>query len=92
MPVSSRSRLTLLNSRAVRERFTEVNKNTPYFCAHGRFDVVIPIDRARAAAEAVVASGFDLKWHEYDMQHSVDQDEIDDIAAWLNGIGAELAS
>ena len=76
----------------VRERFTEVNKNTPYFCAHGRFDVVIPIDRARAAAEAVVASGFDLKWHEYDMQHSVDQDEIDDIAAWLNGIGAELAS
>ena len=70
--------------------FTNTNKRVPYFWGHGRFDPVIPIDRARTAADKLKQHGFAVDWREYDMQHSVDPGEIEDIAQWLNAIGGIL--
>lgn len=59
------------------------NADVPLFLAHGRFDQVIPIDRATASRDALKALGYPVEWHEYPMPHSVCPEEVDDIQAWL---------
>jgi phospholipase/carboxylesterase len=60
-----------------------VDASTPVFMAHGRFDPMIPLQYGRSAADALVAAGFDVAWHDYPMAHAVCPQEIDDIRAWL---------
>lgn len=57
---------------------------TRIFMAHGSQDSVIPLDIAKASKRALDNAGFDLEWHEYPMPHSVCEDEIGHILAWLN--------
>ena len=59
------------------------NHATPVFMAHGRQDPVVVIARAEQSRDALKALGHDIEWHEYQMQHSVCQEEIDDIGQWL---------
>jgi phospholipase/carboxylesterase len=60
-----------------------VNNDVPIFLAHGRSDTVIPIDRALASRDVLVALGYPVEWHEYPMQHSVCAQEIVDLNRWL---------
>ncbi|MES2932343.1 MAG: alpha/beta hydrolase [Pseudomonadota bacterium] len=62
------------------------NRNTPIFLAHGRADPVIPITRAEQSRDLLQALSYPVEWHEYMMQHSVCQEEIDDIGQWLGKI------
>jgi phospholipase/carboxylesterase len=62
------------------------NHDTPIFLAHGRSDPVIPIDRAERSRDALEAHGYQVEWHEYMMPHSVCQEEIDDVGAWLRRV------
>ena len=71
-----------LASRLLHER-SPANAGTPVFLAHGRFDPVIPIDRAMASRDVLVASGQPVEWHEYPMEHSVCPPELVDLNAWL---------
>lgn len=64
------------------ERHTS-NHATPIFMAHGRQDPVVVIARAEQSRDALKALGHDIEWHEYQMQHSVCQEEVDDIGQWL---------
>jgi len=59
------------------------NNDVPIFLAHGRSDTVIPIDRALASRDVLVALGYEVEWHEYPMQHSVCAQEIVDLNRWL---------
>ncbi|RFB69865.1 MULTISPECIES: alpha/beta hydrolase [unclassified Herbaspirillum] len=59
------------------------NHASPIFMAHGRQDPVVVIARAEQSRDALKALGHDIEWHEYQMQHSVCQEEIDDIGQWL---------
>ncbi|MYN43014.1 carboxylesterase [Duganella sp. FT109W] len=59
---------------------------TPIFLVHGRMDPVIPIARATASRDLLVDWGYQVEWHEYAMQHSLCQQEVDDISAWLKRI------
>ena len=59
------------------------NHATPVFMAHGRQDPVVVIARAEQSRDALKALGHDIEWHEYQMQHSVCQEEVDDIGQWL---------
>ena len=59
------------------------NRDTPVFLVHGIADPVIPIERARASRDALVALGQPVEWHEYAMQHSVCPAEVADLNAWL---------
>ena len=65
---------------------TEVSKQTPIFLVHGRMDPVIPVQRAIASRDLLVQLGYNVEWHEYPMQHSVNADEIRAIAAFLRRV------
>jgi phospholipase/carboxylesterase len=58
-------------------------RTTPIFMAHGRSDPIIPFTLGSASREALLEFGYAVEWHEYAMQHSVCQEELRDIEAWL---------
>jgi phospholipase/carboxylesterase len=59
---------------------------TPIFMAHGSDDPVIPLQRAEQSRDLLMVLGHDIEWHEYPMQHSLCQEEIDDIGLWLTRV------
>ncbi len=59
------------------------NREVPIFLAHGSADPVIPIDRALASRDELVALGYPVEWHQYPMAHSVCAAEIADLNRWL---------
>ena len=62
------------------------NQDTPIFLAHGRGDQVIPIIRAEQSRDLLQSLGYQVEWHEYQMPHSVCQEEVEDIGAWLRRV------
>jgi phospholipase/carboxylesterase len=56
---------------------------TPIFMAHGRSDPVIPCALGAVSRDALLEFGYAVEWHEYAMQHSVCEEELGDIEAWL---------
>ena len=56
----------------------------PLFMAHGRDDTVVPIDRAEASRDALTSLGCRVQWHEYAIPHSVCEEEIRDLARFLD--------
>lgn len=56
---------------------------TPIFMAHGRSDQVIPLTLGAASKDKLREFGYAVEWHEYAMQHSVCEEELRDIEAWL---------
>ncbi|WP_341707400.1 alpha/beta hydrolase [Halopseudomonas sp.] len=53
------------------------------FCAHGRFDEVLPLAMGREAHDLMQTAGHHARWYEYPMAHEVCMDEIADIRRWL---------
>ena len=74
-----------IHTTLVTERHS-ANHGTPIFLAHGRDDPIIPIDRAEKSRDMLIALSYNVEWHEYPMPHSVCEDEIDDISAWLKRV------
>ncbi|MGE5866477.1 MAG: alpha/beta hydrolase, partial [Rhizobacter sp.] len=64
------------------ERHT-ANADVPIFLAHGTDDPVIPVTRAVASRDALVALGHPVEWHTYPMAHSVCMEEVADLNRWL---------
>jgi phospholipase/carboxylesterase len=65
---------------------TEASVKTPIFMVHGLHDGVIPVARARASRDLLVALGYQVEWHEYMMEHSLCGEEIDHIGFWLKKV------
>ena len=65
---------------------SDASLSTPIFLVHGRGDGVIPIARAEQSRDALKALGYQVEWHEYPMQHSLCQEEVNDISAWLKKV------
>ena len=59
------------------------NQTIPIFMAHGTFDNVISLDTCRVSFEILQTQQYSIQWHEYAMEHSVNQAEIDDIRTFL---------
>ena len=74
-----------LASTVAAER-TEQSLDTPIFMVHGRGDGVIPIARAEQSRDLLTSMGYQVEWHDYPMQHSLCQEEIDHIGAWLKKV------
>ncbi|MHB1245550.1 MAG: alpha/beta hydrolase [Sulfuriferula sp.] len=55
----------------------------PVFMAHGTQDGVVPLPLAERSRDELDACGFDVEWQLYPMAHSVCDDEIKAIHAWL---------
>lgn len=70
---------------------TEATANsrlTPIFMAHGSRDPIIPNALGFSSMKYLQSLGYTVQWHEYAMQHSVNEAELRDIEAWLkNRIG-----
>lgn len=62
------------------------SKSTPIFMAHGRNDPIVPYALGKASKEILIQHGYHVDWHEYPMQHSVCQEEVSDIEAWLKSV------
>jgi phospholipase/carboxylesterase len=62
------------------------NRRTPVFMAHGTQDGVVPYDMGVRSRDVLVQHGYDVRWREYPMQHSLSIEEIYEIAAWLKGV------
>lgn len=60
------------------------SRQTPIFMAHGRNDPVVPCALGAASRENLQAQGYTVVWHDYAMQHSVNENELRDIEAWLS--------
>jgi len=67
----------------IETEFSEVNRTTPVFAAHGTDDEVLPIQLGELARDTLLDKGCSLTWHVYPMPHSVCMEEIADIGAWL---------
>jgi len=59
------------------------NAQVPIFMAHGGYDDIIPIQRARDSKNLLEKLGHRIEWHEYPMPHSVCGEEVRDISAFL---------
>lgn len=59
------------------------NDRTPVFMAHGQSDPVIPVEAGRRSRDAMSGQGYEVRWHEYPMAHSVCAEEITDIRSFL---------
>ena len=65
---------------------TAESKATPIFMVHGRMDPVIPITRATQSRDLLQQWGYHVEWHDYPMQHSLCQEEVEHISAWLKRV------
>lgn len=74
-----------LKSQLLSEK-VQANQDMRIWMAHGQSDTVITLSTALASREALLAAGYPLEWHEYDMPHSVCEQEISDIRTFLLGV------
>ena len=79
--------LALSSYLPIPERILEtqntVNQSTPIFMAHGIYDPVVPMQLGRKTQEFLASQAYDVVWHTYPMEHSVNIDEIRDVGVWM---------
>lgn len=62
------------------------NAQTPIFMAHGIFDDIISLEMAKTSADLLSKHGYPVQWHEYNMAHSLSNEEIADIEKFLHQV------
>jgi phospholipase/carboxylesterase len=70
-------------AHAVAAEASSAGRGTSVFLAHGTQDPMIPVARARAARDALVALGCPVEAREYPIGHTVSDAEIRDLRTWL---------
>ena len=65
---------------------SSANQDVPIFMAHGTRDPVVLLPRATASRDHLQWLGYSVQWHEYAMEHSLCQEEIQDIEDWLRRV------
>ncbi len=59
------------------------NKTTPVLVAHGVADPVVPLQAGQAAYNNLKYAGFNVRWQDYRMEHSVCAQEVDDLSRFI---------
>ena len=67
----------------VEQWLNPASKQTPVFMAHGKQDPVVLYEYGKASAELLTQLGYQVAWHEYNMEHSVCPDETRAIGQWI---------
>jgi len=62
------------------------NAHVPVFLAHGTQDQVVPYPMGEYGHRLLEQLGLSIEWHSYRMDHTVTQEEVADIRAWLGRI------
>lgn len=61
-----------------------VNLQSPILTMHGKFDSVVPLSAGKLCAEGLSTLGYHVEWREYDMEHTVIPEQLEDIGSWIN--------
>ena len=69
--------------QALNDNASSVNKETPFFMAHGKHDPVVPFALGEQSEDLLIKAGFNVDWHHYPIQHGVDMNELNDIKSFL---------
>lgn len=59
------------------------NGDLPIFLAHGAHDPMVPFAHGEAVCRRLRAAGRAVEWHAYNLEHSVNLEEIRDIGRFL---------
>jgi phospholipase/carboxylesterase len=62
------------------------NQQTPIFMAHGTLDPVVPFVLGDESRQLLASSGYAVEWHSYSMPHSLCEQEVADLRAWLRRV------
>jgi len=62
------------------------NVNTPIFMAHGIFDDIISLEMAEKSRNLLQNCQYSVTWHQYNMAHSLCEQEIIDIESFLTQV------
>ena len=62
---------------------TDAGRAQPVFMGHGESDPVVPLELAERALRLLRDHEVTVDWHSYPMQHTLCEEEVADIAAWL---------
>jgi phospholipase/carboxylesterase len=62
------------------------NLSTPIYMAHGTHDPVVPFQLGEDSKRVLEGTGYKVEWHAYPMPHSLCQEEVADIRAFLRRI------
>ena len=73
-------------SKTLEAEMSPANRDVPIFMAHGTADPIIPLWLAGSSRQLLERLGYDVQWHEYQMEHSVVWEEVADISRWLRGV------
>ena len=73
-------------AQSLHREASEANRNLPIFMAHGNHDPIVPLTLGEDSRHYLEQYGYEPEWKTYNMEHSVCQDEIDDISRWLKQI------
>ncbi|MEM8962965.1 MAG: alpha/beta fold hydrolase [Acidobacteriota bacterium] len=79
----------LLLADRLESEASPANRDLPVFQAHGTFDPMVPYAYGTQSRDRLVASGWNVAWHEYPMAHQVCQEEIEAIGQWFVSILAD---
>ena len=58
-------------------------KGKPFIVTHGAADPIIPVQWGRDARDYLARVGADVEYHEYPLGHSVSEESLTAIAAWM---------
>jgi phospholipase/carboxylesterase len=62
------------------------NNATPIFMAHGIIDPIVAVESGKAAFDKLKSMNYNIKWHDYLMEHSLCAEEIQHISMFINSI------
>ena len=68
---------------------TAANKKLPIFIAHGEEDPMVSIELGKYCCTFLEKLGYPVQWQQYPMAHTVCDQEIQDLASWLQKHMAE---
>jgi phospholipase/carboxylesterase len=59
------------------------NRELAILMAHGTEDPIVPLKLAQASCSRLLTLGYPVEWHEYEMPHSVCEEELVQIGAFI---------
>lgn len=83
--------IVALSGRVLQEVSSAVKTNNQLqqlnvFIGHGKNDNVLPISYGKEALDICTSLNVKLSYNEYNMAHEINQQELNDIVLWLNGL------
>ncbi len=75
--------LVLSSFLMLTDKLEKINKSSPIFMAHGEYDDVVPIKWGEFSRDKLNNLGCKVQWTSYPIAHQLCDQEIVDIARWL---------